>query len=737
MYHHSYNPRHIVGNAAVFSSLRGVDGVVPVDPTVNSKHYIPHIRSLSKLPTSSSDYNDKKGVSIQITQVKGFVLHMVYASDVMSAICAKNPLDKIAYVDRPVTQFFKSIDVKAANAMVETITPIYLNYVIYNIYYHSYERFVKKYLGGSSEYDDFNQKYTGFQGASFNVNDVSKNIIKPSFRWLLPIACSLLTNPEKFKFALSLQSPLEFTLNPNSIRSFTSRSNNDFTPDEFQGNVDIWLESSSPIEFENFFSKLPYLWSEQNKNYFYTDMYNELSEKKFSSTQDFKMTIKLGPTVEHNVWVSDYTYNSNNTFFGIDIKSAAQNFIASHITPKPKNSTFSTFDISTGLFANGEKVLGAWSIDGHDPNGYSFLLKHQKNQTTTYTITIKCTSKLNSFGSMYFDLGTFNLVSSNLMPQLVYFKSFTLDIRPYDHTDLSFKNSYDQHSTYMDSDLLVNGYFTFNPDNNKVNQHALWGITDVEKQDGCSDELYDICLSSPVPNGTYIVHSFALKRFVRINKPFYGYYDLDGKHKIEVYEITWEKASGTTEIFDSVNLLLCDDLINCKYNEKIFPTTRISIHLKDKEFNSTYGYNDTSEDSFTHFTLRLQPIDLFFDGSLITDIHKEKQLLNYQFQVHSYQTMLRLLKYSDEGYILSVGLSDKAELSAHLLNEVYIPNNLHEVVENDEFSRGRASGGGRKLRQMQDHVSSKNSLLGANKYMGNFGSGQAYATGNFGPGFLS
>lgn len=651
----------------MLACLRGNQAQVPIDPTTDHVRVIPFQRGVSKMNIGNTDYSERKPVTFQLSTAKGYTFGNVFVTDTMPPIYAKNKTDKVAYCDYPAIHQIRTIECKVGNAQTETLTPALMLKRLSKIYKDNIEEITNEFLGGCSEFNSKNQIFQGLTSFFDNV-DYKKNILKPAFSWRLPIVSSILTNPEKFRFSLAVQSLLEFTINFNVKSNFVSKSV-DLTLDEHQGALDIYTEWLMPNDHYRVFNNLAHMTTYPDTNYYVNDRYTEYNEKKFTANQEWKVIIRPGPTQNFTLFISDLSYNSSNKFFGTTVQEAASNFIAAHITNSTAQTSLNlTFNLATGLFGNGTPVTtGGWSIVNFNVNT-GFILRFQKNSTQSYDIKVTCSSPLNSFGDLYFDIDQFSNDTSLSAPKLYYFDSFNLDIKPYDATNTSYANSEDANITLNQAKMLINGYFTFN-NVAGVNQNAFWAVNNIVQAPACSDLLYDFALSKPVSNTANSVNPLLNKRFVFINRPIYSYYDLNKKHNIRCEELIWEKTSGMQEIWERNQILFFGDLRRKTVGIK--PNLYLNFSFKDYDNDiDSLGYFDMQIEEYTHQTIKPTSEELIFDQQSISDTIKEKTALSHQYNLVSYQDVIRTLKYDQNSTLNLVSHKERYELNIQLINSV-------------------------------------------------------------------
>lgn len=703
--------------AAIRSSLSGVSAHPPLDPTTNHSRFIPHMRGVSKVQQPDPSYTERKPSVNPFYQSKGYSSEMIIFTDTFTMQYARNKTDKFAYCDYPAVYQIKSLEVKVGQSLTETLSPLILvNNILKEYTPRNKKYIINKWLGGSAEHGHINQVYEGFTGTTFNTTNLEKNVIKKAYKWMLPVAVHLFINEESHKFALSTNSLAEFTCNFQSIKQITTRST-EISLKEIEGSLEMYVVWSIPNDVVTFFNNLPYLRSHPDQFYYINDVYSETTEKKFNGNQDYKMQIRNGATERIDIYLTDMTYANSNKFFGNSIMESAENFLGSMITNNLKNTSNLTFNLKNGLFvSNNTNVVGPWSIEGFDAAKKMFNIKYQKNNTQFYLTKVTCNSALDSFGDLYMDLGTFQLDTRPTAPQIYFLKTFNLKIDPYDRSNTSFENSEETSIVLYNAVKLIEGFFTFNPDNAGDNRHAFWGIDNITRAKYCDELLFDFSYSLPVPNVSNTANLFALRRYVLMNRMNYGWLDLDKKHKVEIESLTWEKTSGFQETFEKDYLELLSEFRE-EYNS-LRADLSIVFSARDRIFNlNTHGYIDMSIEDYTHFILNITPFDLVFDGTIISDTYKEWTTdTNRQITWLSVQKVNRTLKYTPDSTMDQVSLNDRARLNQELKEkvlkdaELYVPHS--SSVDQDYLPKAKKF---RSANIYEDNISANNtSLIGKN-----------------------
>lgn len=668
--------------APILACLKGIHALAPVDPTSEFTRYIPYLRTINKLNVPSTDYSDKKNVTVPYFTSKSLITDHIVIADNFAPQYASKMSDKMCYCDYPAINQFKSIDLKVGNAQIETITPQICIKRLREMFEDNWEFVVNTCLGGSQETNHKNQVYEGYSlKGAFNKSDLKKNVIKPGYRWYFPIPASLFSGRDKFKYYLSINSMCEFSLNFASIKTWISYSP-DFIPQDLSGTLDVYVLGANPNEYKTYFNNLPHITDNSNENYYVNDIYDEFNEKKQPLNQDLKILLRQGPTKEIRVYYTNSEFCSGYRFFGITVREAAENFIASHIMHTDTNTSANTVNLATGLFPNGTAINGLWTV--HNWGGNSFVLKYRKNNSTVYGITITCTTPWAAIGNLYLDLDTYANDARVSRPQLLYFESINLDVRPYDRENISFNNMEDTEITSQGSVLLVNGLYTYKPGNDGFNTMAFWGVNNISQSLQVDDILYDFALSQPVTNSPNTAHLCVTKKQLFLNKPFFNYNDLDMKSKIRTDALYFEKITGGQEMFTPDILLLSRDLRKKRYRTD--PDENINFSWTDYKNNiDTDGYMDIQTEQYQYVTVKWMPEPLIFDGQEISDTMKERITQNKQASVTIVQEMIRTLRYNSERRELElVSDIERNILNKEIWNKVLVIDELAAYVQQPE-----------------------------------------------------
>lgn len=635
-----------VSMAPVLACLKGLNALPPVDPTGEFKRYIPYLRTVNRLQVSTTDYSDKKNVTIPYFQSKTLITDAFIIADNFSPQHASKPSDKMCYCDYPALNQFKTIDVKVGNSQIESITPQIALKRLREIFCDNWAHIANNFLGGSSETNNRNQVYEGYSlKGPFNNADLKQNIIKPSYRWYLPIPASLFTNRDKFKYNLAINSMLEFQVNFASIKTWISYSP-DFIPQELSGTLDVFVIGANPNEYAIYFNNLPHVLPNPTENYFINDIYDEFSDKKQPLNQEQKVLLRQGPTKELRIYYTNGDFVSGYRFYGNSIKEAAQNFIASHIQHTATSISDNTINLSTGLFtSNGTNINGLWSVDGWTTTGRSFVLKYRKNNSVIYGITVTSSTAWGNIGTLYLDLNTYANDNRLSKPQLLYFETFNLDIMPYDRNNISFSNLEDRETQSQQAFLLVNGFYTYQPDNAGLNTMAFWNVSNIKPSLHVEDALYNFSLSQPVTTSPNSAHYCVQKKQLFINRPYYNYDDLDKIGKIQTEQFSIEKITGHSEIYSKDIMLLAGDLYRAKWAND--PDEHILFSWKNyPERIDSDGYMNVQTEQFNSVTIKWLGVPLIFDGQEISDTLKERTIQSKQSVITVVQQVIRTLRYN-------------------------------------------------------------------------------------------
>lgn len=710
--------------APVLACLKGIHALSPIDPTCEFTRYIPYLRTVNKLNVASSDYSDKKNVTIPYFTTKCVSTESFFICDNFTPQYASRMSDKMCYCDYPAINQFRQIEVKVNNHQIETITPLIAINRLREIFVDNWTYITNNLLGGSSETNHRNQKLEGFSlKGNFNKSDLKQNIIKPAYRWFLPIPASIFTNKDKFKFNLALNSMVEFGLNFASIKTWITNTP-DFVPQEVSGTLDVYVVGANPNEYAIYFNNLPHVMKNPTENYYVNDVYDEFSDKRQPHNVEQKVLLRQGPTKEMRIYYTNGDFCSGYRFFGNTIREAAENFIASHVNHVNTSTTSGAINLATGLFPDGRSEYNMWKIEGWSSTGRSFLLKYKKNNTITYGITVTCTTAWGDIGTLYLDLDTYVSDTRLSRPQLLYFETFNLDVRPYDNTNISFLNLEDKEITAQGSYLLVNGFYTYQPDQSLKNTMAFWGVTNIKPSLHVEDPLYNFSLSQPVTISPNNAHYCVQKKQVFINRPNFNYDDLDKNSKILTESFQIERITGHLEILNPDVLMLSGNL----YREVRMtdPDEYIMFSYKNHAQNiDSDGYLNMQTEQFNQIIIKWKGIPLIFDGQEITDTMKERITQNKQSIISVMQQVIRTLRYNADTKELEVlGPRERDLLNAQLKDKVLVFDDLatneqgyaNEITSVKKIKTANANQTlddpilSRSL-YMNDHNSMNNSLL--------------------------
>lgn len=683
-YSQSYTP--------ILACLKGNLMASTVDLLTDSNYYLPQWRGVSKITIGNLDYNERRNTTVQFTTANGYAIEGLFLTDTFRPIVSKSKNDAVSYCDYPVVHQINRIDVKIGNVGVEALYPQTILNRLKERFKDNFQYIAETWLGGAAEYNSKNQRYEGFEGTNYS-SDTQRNVIKPEYKWILPLTPSILMNEDVYKFSLGRLSCMDFQIIFNSIRNITNRSM-DIIPDEVSGSLEVWHVYVRPND-EQYFNGLTYLKADRflssnptKSDYYFNDFYYEVSDKKLQTNQEFRIPIKTGPCVNAKVYITNPLFSNSFKFYGISVKKAAENYIGSHITNSIALAGVNSniIDLAAGVFYNSDstktpsRVSSSWSIMNHNPEGNSFDLVYTKNVSTRYTIKITCSSNWNTLDKLYMDLDTFVLDSALSAPKLYYFKTFNLDIRPFEANTTNYLVSEDKSVTVNGANRLIKGFFSYCPVNGN-NTLAFWGVSNIIPSDMVSEELYNFSFSLPVTNASNNANIFATKRQVYINYPNWQFHDLDKKMKITVNNIDWgtnNRSAGLIQM-NSTDLELFRPYY--KKLEWDSPQAEFVFSYVDWQNNkNSKGFYMLQEGDME---IKLNNVDLIFDNMAITDVSKEKQAMSHQYMFSILFFMIRQMKYTDN-IITVLGDSDKLQLNINISNTILKDQGLYVSQTNEE-----------------------------------------------------
>lgn len=688
----SYRLDPSVAAAGLIASARQNHFAEPRDLSTDIDAYIPINRSVWKYTVSGTDFTGTgKNTTLAILQSKTFKIGTVYVRYNLPAQYARDLTDKFAYDSLPGINIISQIETSISGAyQIETVTPpaIIQRYIeAYGI--EEFKRLAVRWWGGyvDGTYRGPLQTLTGINRTTLSSTDLTRNLIFPETPILLPVPACLFFNKEKFCFYLSMDSPVQMKFIFNNTPSVMTRSSQAVVTD-LSSSLDVYFEYLNPNEVGNFWTGLSYTVEDSQNRYFLNDKYFETFNKTYTMNQDFRIAIKPAITTRLQTIVSLRDWSAGLTYFGNTVDSAVSGSICGMIWPTTAqvNPNY-TFNLGTGHFVGtGTAISGTLSIVGWTALGTSFRLNWARTPSNIISVEISCPVPLGSFGDLYFDLGTYSTNLANtgftnvLQAGLVFLcSSIQLNIRAYDATITSIENIEVATLTLNGTKKLARGAFTFNPNLGGINQHALWGVSQYQRSSLLTpvDMAFDYFASQPVPTSN-TANTLVQRDFVKIQRNWYPYWDLDSRWPIEFNELSYEKQGSNTEILQQTEL----ELSRPREKEHLW-STQIDLEYSLRDYRDvnrhTQGYSDYRALDILNYVLKLKPVQFIFEDYEILNIQKD--LSQRELNFTSLQWGIRTLKYVKD-QLFTLTDEERVDLNSDLIGKILIPNQLHLGQEN-------------------------------------------------------
>ena len=395
-----------------------------------------------------------------------------------------------------------------------------------------------------------------------------------------------------------------------------------------------------------------------------------------------------------NVYVNDNLFESNQ-LFGSTVSEATSNWIASLFNPfETTRASSQIINLYTGCFINNSdrvdadkfnpKINGQLSIVEYKNN--SITISWNKTATITNKLEITCDSRWKDIGNFYLDFSTYtNLLPSNLVcPQLFHLSSFNLKIVPWEQSAL-LDNYSDPKVPYLTSNILANGYYTLGYDESlKRNKFAFKGVNNIEKV--VSKETWAYLISQKVPSTNNAMELVAHK-FPYVVKNNYQYFDLDSINRIIIEELKWQKGACSYEQEDASKIKFLRDI----YSKENYFRAPLEIDYSYKDFKKkldSKGFIDYYEKNVTGMKVKLKPIQLIWDGQVITEVLKDRANQNCELNFTILQTSIQHMCYLGKELKLStIKEEDMAIINKALYEEIFLKNKYHIEIEKVPIKR--------------------------------------------------
>lgn len=585
-------------------------------------------------------------------------------------LCATSSNACVGYCSLPAINIIETIKIWSPSLTFETLNALTLKVALKKTFKHNFDYWAKNWLGGI---DGKNQK------VEFCENFSKSNILKEGFSCILPLPFDLFRNEELYRPELnknnghSLQitvclKELSRILTFNKIFQTTMQSN------EFEITVYTQDLMLSPDIFNNCIHMFP---DKLNKKAYISA--DESFEYNFLGEQ-LKFSLKELPTTEYFAQISSEAFNAKNWFLGDSNESARENYWASMLKPSYSDGKDAPIILlKSGKFFTNRTLSTVYKNYEIIPNDdKSFALKYDSgNDEKSFTL-ISFSIPLENFSEKFcLDIFNFILKQENsffLRPE--YFSHVHFHIERYNPFNVKHKTD-SANSDGQGCDVPLS-YYQFTLDNVS---YVFTKVT-TSKNPITNDELFDIAACVPIGSFSSQTLSYVNKRFLHINKMFWPYYDLDGKHRIEVHSL---------KIFDQVieeEHLELDKQIqnfNFKYNFEEFQIHRVLKYLRnDRE---TLGFIIPKKDSIE---INLKEKYIKFD-KLDEKIDSFLNNVGMKFNLSLVQVLLKHLKYKENQPLVNVNKRDydlmAKEIIEHDTEEDGIFSNFHtpqKIIEEDD-----------------------------------------------------
>ena len=462
-------------------------------------------------------------------------------------------------------------------------------------------------------------------------------------------------------------------------------------PEPFAGSLLLYAECIGPIEQKNVFNNLPYSGAHE-RSYYFKDVSMDIWSKSSPYNHDLQCVVKSTVTKRIAGYVYDKVFSSGLTFYGDDVDTATEVFLASLIMVDVVDTAHAyTVCLNTGKFVNGADSFEAISIHAHSTT--SITLAYNKTNSVMQKVKITSTVPWSRLSCLYINLkSTPHLIPpiSSISPSLFNLESFNLNFCEFDSSDEHY-GIMDERVTTGSATKLINGFFVFPAvaiENTPDRSYSLRAINVVTLKKTITKDMWDLAISQPVAEPS-VFSIFGSKRFVKIQRTCYPYLTLDGTQPIRVAELNWEENGSNSRV------LTTTDIENHVQLEKIphywSPTFDLDYSYKNYISNvDTHGSKDFRAQNtyFLKVTPKLEQVNYIVDGELITTLAKHRtsgRAIDYEIVM--VQEFIRPLKYDISKKIQLPGFDELGQLNYqiydHKLTGPGIDISLGVAVEND------------------------------------------------------
>jgi hypothetical protein len=585
------------------------------------------------------------------TNISGIV--MPFVAFTLPAIKAQSHSDKLAYCDLPGLQIFESVDLLINGSATESLNFPMLNKAIKDML-----KTDENYLKHSKLY------FGGFKGPNqeFNSYAEPQTDIKEPIKCFVPLPFHLFRNEEIFSNVMSEKSEIKICLTLKSycnILNYNVHCAIALPSVQLSMLATVYLATTSINP--KIFNLLPQVDSKNETPYFVRDIQQWRSHLKSAGTE-FGFSLSNDNAIsEYYLSISNEIMFKNQVYLGPTNESAREMYWASmlkHSYDTEKHPY--AINLKTCSFANNSKAP-EYSIIKKDE--YSFILKYQLGSGLENETVISFSIKLSDFPETFcLDLDTMKLSHpESIFLRPYYFSNVNFKIKPFDmYNEIHLE---EPNSSTQNIANLPHGIFSFDSNNIK---YAFEGVNMLKKSSNLNELLYDISASMPVVNVISSAKPFTSSKFVFINRPFWRFYDLSGKHEIKIEEYSVSTIESKKIVKDWQNIIIDKQLQNnCNYNCDEFQLHKIYYYQRNHKKTNAFFFSEI----VTNISVKLEEVNFKFNNLPFTF---ESRFMHSKvpcaFIANFIQCYLRYFKYS-KGYVSYLKTPDFKQMTEHILND--------------------------------------------------------------------
>lgn len=492
--------------------------------------------------------NDRSHCQVEVTSENtgaGQKIKCTIANFKIPAIRSTSAHSKAAYCDYPGINILRSIETFVSKTQTESLDSNAILIALKNMLGEGFEKWAKEKLGGCK--GSLQKTHTATEG----------EIILPELQILLPLPIHLFRNVQMIEPMRCSKINIRIDITANKLESIISRSNLDIE------NNDI------PIEFTNVVINPAIIEPQCNTSPLIVDSVLVSNTYNMNNGNAINFNGNLA-TTELFVNVFDNTsaspnakYLSNNTYDGFKA------FWDAHIKFSIKEisncgaiefNSCMFFDVQKQTF---DKSCKLYSIIDCQDN--QFTINYSIGNNSLCQILIKSTIPFKLFPkNIFLDLETFPVgevqALSFLEPK--HFSNITLSIvpfNPYEHIveengHFAIYNATKGNEGVARA-LSKGGLFEFTGEDRK--KYVFQSTTDIFYSKQTDLKTISILINTPVP-AKNSMNSFVAKKLWKLNRPHWGYWDLNGEYPIRIKQYSTEVGSGafSTQNVNSVAMEL-------------------------------------------------------------------------------------------------------------------------------------------------------------------------------------